>query len=131
MVNRADDRSLGDLFAELSRETGTLIRQEMQLATAEMTAKMKFAGTQAGVMAAWGALMHAGLLVLLAAFVLGLAELGVPSWLSALLVAVAVTATGYLLVNKGMAKMRTTSFAPTQTMETLKESTSWTSKTRA
>jgi xanthine/uracil permease len=131
MPPQSDDRSLGDLFAELSRETGTLIRQEVQLATTEMTAKMKAASGHAAVIAAGGALAHAGLLALIAALVLGLAEIGVPAWLSALIVAVAVMLIGYALVNSGMAKMRSTSFAPRQTMESLKETASWTSKTRA
>ena len=131
MRERTDERSLGDLFAELSRETGVLVRKEVELATSEMTAKLKTAGTQAGVVAAGGALAHAGLLVLLAALVLGLAEIGIPAWLSALIVALAVMGAGYLLVNRGMTKMRTTSFVPTQTMETLKENATWTTRTRA
>jgi len=121
-----DDRSLGELFTELSRETSVLVRKEMELATTEMTAKMKTAGAEAGKVAAGGALAHAGLLVLLAAFVLGLAELGVPAWLSALIVAVAVIAIGYVLVNRSVGKLRTTTFAPSQTLDTLKETARWT-----
>ena len=126
-----DERSLGDLFAELSRETGALIRKEVELATTEMTGKLKVAGTQAGIVAAGGALAHAGLLVLLAAIVIGLTQLGVPAWLSAFIVAVAVMAGGYALVNQGLTKMRRTSFTPVQTMETLKENATWTTRTRA
>ena len=131
MRDRTDDRSLGELVAELSRETSALVRKEVELATTEMSAKLKKAGTQAGIMAAGGALVHAGLLVLLAAVVLGLAELGVASWLSALLVAAAVMGGGYFLVNQAMTKMRATNYVPTQTMESLKETASWTTKTRA
>lgn len=131
MAGPADDRSLGDLFAELSRETGLLIRKEVELATTEMSAKLKTASAQAGTVAAGGALAHAGLLVLLAAIVLGLAELGVPAWLSALIVAVAVIAVGYVMANRGIASMRATSFAPRQTMDSLKETATWTSRTRA
>jgi hypothetical protein len=29
MANNVDNRSLGDLFKELSRETGTLVRKEV------------------------------------------------------------------------------------------------------
>jgi hypothetical protein len=72
MPSNADECSLGDLFAELSRETGILIRKEVELATTEMSGKLKVAGTQAGIVAAGGALAHAGLLVLLAAIVIGL-----------------------------------------------------------
>lgn len=52
--------------------TGILIRKEVELATTEMSGKLKVAGTQAGIVAAGGALAHAGLLVLLAAIVIGL-----------------------------------------------------------
>ncbi len=131
MAPRDDDRSIGELFAELSRETGVLIRKEIELATTEMSAKAKTAGAQAGMVATGGALVHAGLLILLAALVLGLSELGVPAWMSALLVAIAVMAAGGLMVNQGMASLRRTSYAPTQTMESLKETASWTNRTRA
>ena len=126
-----DERSIGELFAELSRETSVLVRKEMELATTEMTAKLKTAGTQAAIVAAGGALVHAGLLVLLAAVVIGLAQLGVAPWLSALLVAVIVMAVGYVLVTTGIGKMRAASLAPTQTMESLKETATWTTRTRA
>jgi drug/metabolite transporter (DMT)-like permease len=131
MRDRTDDRSLGDLLAELSRETSALVRKEVELATTEISEKMKKAGIQAGIMAAGGALVHAGLLVLLAGIVLGLAELGVASWLSALIVAVAVIGGGYFLINQAMTKMRATNYVPTQTMESLKETASWTTRTRA
>jgi hypothetical protein len=64
-----DNRSLGDLMAELSNETSRLVRKEVELATTEMTAKARVAAGHAGTAAAGGALMHAGLLVLLAAIV--------------------------------------------------------------
>jgi uncharacterized membrane protein len=131
MADRADDRSLGELLAELSRETSVLVRKEDELATTEMSAKLKTAGTQAGVIAAGGALAHAGLLVLLAAIVIGLAAIGLPTWLAALVVAVAVMIGGYALVNQGLSAMRRTSFTPVQTMETLKENVTWKTKTKA
>jgi len=126
-----DERSIGELFAELSRETSVLVRKEVELATTEMTAKVKTAGTQAAIVATGGALVHAGLLVLLAAIVIALAQVGVAPWLSAFLVAGVVMAAGYVLVKTGMGKMRATSLAPTQTMESLKETATWTTRTRA
>lgn len=128
MADRKDERSLGDLLAELSRETGQLVRKEIELATTEMTAKAKKAGTDAGIVAAGGALAHAGLLVLLAAVVIALAQLGIEPWLSALIVGLLTIGIGYLLVNKGMANMRRTTIAPTQTIETLKENARWTTR---
>jgi len=125
---RQDERSLGELLSELSRETGVLVRKEVELATTEMTAKAKKAAAGAGVAAAGGALAHAGLLVLLAAIVIGLAELGIQPWLSALIVAILTMVIGYVLVNTGLATMRQTSVMPTQAIETLKESAAWTTR---
>src|SRR5215217_5953836 len=121
MAGRADDRSIGELFAELSRETSVLVRKEVELATTEMTAKLKQTGTHASIVAAGGALVHAGLLVLLAALVIGLAQLGVQPWLAALIIAAVTMAVGYGLVNSGLSNLRRTSITPTQTIETLKE----------
>ena len=128
MAPGKEERSLGELLAELSRETGQLVRKEVELATTEMTAKAKKAGADAAVIAAGGALLHAALLVLLAAFVLALAQLGVTPWLSALLVGVVTAGIGYVLVNRGRTSMRRSTLAPTQTMESLKETATWTTR---
>ena len=128
MSDQFQDKSLGDLLSELSRETSTLVRKEMELATAEISAKARDALVDIGMAAAGGALAHAGFLVLLAAFVLGLSEMGVQAWLSALIVGLATVAGGYLLANRGLGHMRRASFAPTKTIETLKESARWTTR---
>jgi hypothetical protein len=131
MAHPQDDRSLGDLFAELSRETGVLVRKEVELATTEMTHRARVAGTHAGVVAAGGALVHAGLLVLLAAFVIGLAQLGVTPWLSALIVALVTMGAGYWFVSTGLSRLRQTSVTPTQTIESMKETARWQTRTPA
>jgi drug/metabolite transporter (DMT)-like permease len=131
MAEPRDDRSLGELLAELSRETGVLIRKEVELATTEMTAKAKKASADAGMMAAGGALVHAGLLVLLAALVIVLTQVGIAAWLSALIVALLTMGIGYLLANRGLVSMRNTTVAPTQTIETLKENARWTTGQKA
>jgi drug/metabolite transporter (DMT)-like permease len=128
MPSPQDQRTLGDLLAELSRETGLLVRKEVELATTEMTAKAKEAVVDAGITAAGGALVHAGLLVLLAALVIGLAQLGFQPWLSAVIVAAATIGIGYLLVNKGMSRMRRIHPAPTTTIQSLKETATWTTR---
>jgi putative superfamily III holin-X len=127
MADKLDNRSLGDLFAELSRETRQLVRKEFELATTELTAKVKKAGRQVGIAAAGGALVHAGLLVLLAAIVVGLSAVIAP-WLSALIVGVATMAIGYVLVNRGLTGLRETRIVPTQTIDTLKEDARWTTR---
>lgn len=131
MTRQDDERSLGDLFGELSRETAVLVRKEVELATTEMTAKAREAGRHASTVATGGALAHAALLVLLAAIVIGLAQIGVEPWLSALIVALATGAIGYMLVNRGLTQLRRTSVTPTRTIESLKETASWTTRTHA
>lgn len=126
MATPADDRSLGELMAELSRETGTLVRKELELAKTEMTSKVRETGTHVTVASAGGALLHAGLLVLLAALVIGLARFGLEPWVAAVIVASLTMIIGYVLVNKGVSGLRRTQFAPRHTIETLKENAKWT-----
>jgi len=123
-----DERSLGELLSELSRETGQLVRKEVELATTEMTAKAQQAATSAGFVAAGGALTHAGLLVLLAAFVIVLNQFGVAPWLSALIVAIVTMIVGYVLVNMGLTRLRRISVTPAATVHTLKETAAWTTR---
>jgi hypothetical protein len=128
MSERIDNRSLGDLFAELSRETGQLVRKEVELATTEMTAKAKRAGGHLGMAAIGGALTHAGVLVLLAALVLALSDMGVQPWVSALFVGVVTVVVGYVLVSKALSALRATSVTPTRAIESMKEDARWTTR---
>jgi len=124
MQPQRDERSIGELFAELARETSTLVRQEVQLAKTEMTQKVTSAGKDAGLIGAGGALAYAGLLAVLAAVIIGLGQL-IPMWLSALIVGVVVIGIGYMLVQQGLNALKRIDPTPRQTMETLKEDTEW------
>jgi hypothetical protein len=123
-----DERSIGELLAELSRETAQLVRKEVELASTEMTAKARVAGGHVATAAAGGALAHAGLLVLLAALVIGLTQLGLAPWLAAAIVGFGTIGIGYVMVNKGIAALRGTSVVPTQAMDSLKEDAKWTTR---
>lgn len=131
MADRTDDRSLGELFAELSRETGTLIRKEVELAKTELSSNMAQVGKNAGMAAAGGALAYGGVLMLLAAIAMGLIALGVTPWLAALIVGVAAAGIGYALISSGVAAMRRTPVAPVKSMESLKEDARWVSGQKA
>lgn len=120
-----DDRSLGELFAELTRETTTLVRQEVALAKAEMSHKAAAVGKDIGFLAAGGLVLYAGFLALIAAIIIGLGQLGVTWWLSALLVGLVVAGIGGALVYMGINDLKRTSLAPQQTLDTLKEDTQW------
>ena len=128
MADRLDNRSLGDLLAELSRETGQLVRKEFELASTEMTAKAKKAGAHVGIAAAGGALVHAGVLVLLAMLVIALTDMGLAAWLAALIVGTVTIGVGYLLLNRALKALRGTSISPQQTIQTLKEDARWTTR---
>jgi len=127
MQQSRDDRSLGELFAELSRQTSTLIRQEVALAKAEVKEKGKEAGKDIGMMAAGGALAYAGLLALIAAIIIALANV-IAWWLSALIVGIVVVAIGALMIQRGMSALKESGVAPEQTIETLKEDKEWARK---
>ena len=123
----SQERPLGELFAELASETGTLVRQEVKLATTEMTAKAKSAGKDVALMGAGGALAHAGLLLILGAIVLGLGTF-IPMWAAALLVGLVVIGAGYVLVQKGMSALRRIDPMPQQTVATIREDKQWAKK---
>ena len=125
MATYTDDRSLGQMFADLSRETRTLIQQEILLAKTELGQKASRAGRAAGLVIAGGLVAYGGLLAIVAAVVLGLNELGVPAWASALIGGIVVAGIGYLLIRSGLAAFRAKELKPDQTIETLKEDARW------
>ena len=125
MAQLRDERSLGDLFSELSRETTTLVRQEVQLAKAELTQSATEAARGIGMLVAGGAVAYAGLFFLLLAIVFGLIEAGWDAWLSALIVGLVVVAIGAVLVLRARESLKPANLAPRRTLETLKEDQEW------
>jgi hypothetical protein len=127
-MNRGHEKSIGELFTDLSHEMSVIVRKEVELATMEMAAAAKRAVNDIRVVAAGSVLAHAGCLVLLAALVLGLNRLGLEGWLSALIVGVASVVTGYLVLKSGLSDLQRARLFPTQTVDTLKESVQWTTQ---
>jgi hypothetical protein len=125
MESRPHDRSLGELFAELSRETTDLVRHEMELAKLELSAKATRVGRDVGFISMGGALAYAGLLTLVAALVMALAAAGLPLWLAAFMVGVAVAIVGYVSTQKGLTALKREQVVPNQTLATLKENAQW------
>jgi xanthine/uracil permease len=125
MAQLRDERSLGDLFSDLSRETTTLVRQEVQLAKAELTQSATEAARGIGMLVAGGAVAYAGLLFLLLAIVFGLIEAGWDAWLSALVVGLVVVAIGAVLVLRARESLKPANLAPQKTVESLKEDAVW------
>ncbi|MGH2449468.1 MAG: phage holin family protein [Chloroflexota bacterium] len=119
------DESLGDLFADLSRETGTLVREEVALAKTEITHKFAAAGKDIGFLVAGGAIAYAGLLALVATAIVAIAQLGLWPWLAALIVAVVVLGIGGFLAMRGISNLKHLDVAPRATLDSLKEDASW------
>ena|SRR5215210_4818691 len=124
MDRTKEERSLGELFGDLSRETTTLVRHEVNLAKTELTQKASRVGKDVGFLAIGGAVAYAGFLAIVAALISLLAAV-IPWWLSALLVGLIVAGVGYFLIQRGLSALKKENMAPEQTMETLKEDTEW------
>jgi uncharacterized membrane protein YqjE len=119
------DRSLGELFTDLSHETAELIQQEVALAKAEMTQKASRLGKGAILLVSGGALAYAGLLGILTAIIVAIAQAGLPLWASALLVGGVIVFSGGILIGFGIAALKHTDPTPRETLETLKEDKEW------
>ena len=119
------DRPIGELLKQLADETTTLVRQELELAKAEMREKAGKAGPGFGL---WGA---AGVTALLAggaltAFLILALDGVMPNWLAALIVGVVYAAiAGVLYVNGKHRVEEAGTPVPQKTIESVKEDVQW------
>ena len=122
------DRSIGELLKQLSTETSTLVRQEMQLARAELSEQGKKAGIGAGLFGGAGVM---GLCALGAftAFAILLLDTAMDAWLAALIVTVVEAAIAGVLALQGKNRIKEATPPAPQTVETVKEDVEW-AKTR-
>jgi hypothetical protein len=120
------DRSIAELLKQLSDQTSTLVRQELDLAKAELTAKAKQAGKGAGMFGGAGILGLYGVGALTACVILALST-AVAGWLAALIVAVVYCAIAGVLALTGKNKVQeAVPPVPEQTVESVKEDVQWT-----
>jgi MFS family permease len=123
--NDLRERPIGELLKQLSEETTTLVRKELDLAKAEMTEKGKQAGKGAGMFGAAGVLGFLALGALTAFFIM-LLDGAVPNWAAALIVAAVYAAIAGVLALTGRNKVQdATPPKPEQTVETIKEDVQW------
>jgi uncharacterized membrane protein YqjE len=119
-----NEPSLGELFSELSQETSQLVRQEVRLATAELTEKANKAGRNIAFIAGGGLVAYTGVLALVAALILVLSNWMAP-WLAALIVGVLFVAVAAVLINSGLNELKQLNPKPQKTMATLREDKEW------
>ena len=117
---KAANTSLGDLVGEVTRDISTLMRQEVELAKAELKQSAKKTAAGAGLMggAAYGAMM--AIFFLSVALWWGLGDLLDSLGWSAVIVAVIWAVIAAILYAIGRSRLKEVEGAP-QTVETLKE----------
>ena len=123
-AQQPQESSVGQLISEISDDLSTLIRQEIELAKAEVRQEARKAGRAAGMLGAAGFAGYMVALLLTLAVVAGLSNVMDPGW-AALLVAVVWAVAGAVLYLTGRQRLRAVSPVPQQTVETLKEDAQW------
>jgi uncharacterized membrane protein YqjE len=120
------ERPTGELVKDLSTQVSTLVRQELELAKVELSAKGREAGIGAGMFGAAGVLALLGLGAVTAAAILALNH-AVADWLAAVIVAAVwfVAAATLALIGKQRTQ-RAGPATPQQTVATLKEDVRYT-----
>jgi len=119
------ERPVTELLKQLASETTTLVRQELDLAKAEVREKGRKAGPGFGLIGGAGAMALCAFGALTAFFVLAL-DGAIPNWLAALVVALVYGAIAAFLYLRGKEKVEDAgSPVPEQTVETLKEDVEW------
>jgi hypothetical protein len=117
-------RSVAELFGDLTSETTALVRHEVRLVTMELSRMAACAGKQALFIAAGATLGTVSLLCFIAALVLGLGTV-IPTWVSALVIAVLIGAAAYAMSRNAIATLKAMDPAPKQTVQSIKEGKQW------
>jgi uncharacterized membrane protein YqjE len=120
------DQPIAELVKQLSDQTASLARQEVELAKAELALKGKQAGLGAGMFGGAGMFALYAFGALTACVILALSE-AMKGWLAALIVAAiyGAVAGGLALVGKRKVQQAVPP-VPEQTVESVKEDVEWT-----
>jgi VIT1/CCC1 family predicted Fe2+/Mn2+ transporter len=128
--NELRERPIGEVAKERTSDLSLLMRQEIELAKAEMAEKGRTAAPGLGMFGGAGivALCAAGAIT---AFLVLVFSLFLPEWAAALIVGVVLAAVAYVLIKQGKERVAEAGKpVPEQTIETVKEDVEW-AKTRA
>lgn len=132
MPELKQDRSIGELFGQLSQDMTLLVRQEIQLARTEMSDKLsRFTSNLVSVLSG-GFVAYLGGLALVAALILAIRDLAnISLALSALIVGAVLAIVGYVMLQKGVKELKRVDLAPRRTVETLKDDVQWAKEQRS
>lgn len=123
-------RPIGEVAKSLTSDLSLLLRQEIDLAKAEMVEKGRTAAPGLGMFGGAGivGLCAAGALT---AFLILVLSTFLPDWAAALVVGAVLATVAYVLVQQGKERVADAGApVPEQTIETMKEDVEW-AKTRA
>jgi hypothetical protein len=115
-----DYRSLGQIFKDLSADLSTLFRSEVALLKLEIKDTVTKLGGGTAMFAGAVFLGLFGLAFLFVTIVLGLVALGVPAWLSTLIVTVVLFAAAGVLAMMGKKKFAAVEFVPNESIQQIK-----------
>ncbi len=122
MPELRQERSIGELFGQLSQDMTLLVRQEVQLARSELGEKISRLTTNLISVIAGGFVAYVGALALVAALILGLHDLAeISPWVSALIVGAVLAVAGYVMLQRGLAELKRVDLAPRRTVENIKD----------
>jgi uncharacterized membrane protein YqjE len=122
MPELRQERSIGELFGQLSQDMTLLVRQEVQLARVEMSEKISRVTTNLISVAAGGFVAYIGGLALTAALILAIRDLANISlaW-SSLIVGLILAIVGYVMLQRGMKELKAAEIAPRRTVDNIKD----------
>lgn len=115
-------RSLMSLFADLWRETATLVHEEAELAKAEMSEKVNQLSSGLAAILIGGAIVFSGFLVLLGAAV-GALYMTLSTehriWIAPLVVGLVVAVLGFIALAAGRRELKARNLVPDMTVESM------------
>ena len=114
------ERSLGTIIKDLTADISMLVRSEIALLKLEIKDAVGKLGTGGAMFAAAAFLALVGLAFLFVTITLGLVALGVPAWLSALIVTLVLFAAAAVLGIMGKKKLAGVNFVPNESIEHIK-----------
>ena len=115
-----DERTVGQIIADITDDFRGLLRDEVALAKAEFNQALRKIIMGAVLLAIGGVLANTGLNALVASAVLGLSDSWAP-WLAALVVGVVIIAIGAILAIAGMRNFSAAQLRPDRTVRTLRD----------
>ncbi|HYI08007.1 MAG TPA: phage holin family protein [Thermoanaerobaculia bacterium] len=111
------ERSLGTIIKDLTADLSNLFRSEIALLKLEIKDSVTKLGTGGAMMGAALFLGLVGLAFLFVTITLGMIALGLPPWLSSLIVTLVLFAAAAVLVVMGKKKLQGVNFVPTESID--------------